>query len=71
MLLYTVHFRSETSSSFGSSSTIARLTISQVRASLEDKSNRDLATSAGKAVTKTAAALVTATARYVHELEIS
>jgi hypothetical protein len=42
-----------------------------VRASLEDKSNKDLATSAGKAVAKTAAALVTATARYVYELEIS
>lgn len=71
MLLYTLHFRSESSASVGSSSTIARLTISQVRASLEDKSNKDLATSAGRAVTKTAAALVTATARYAYELEIS
>ena len=65
MSLQTQFFNSEINSGVGSSAAIARLTISQVRAEMESKSNKDLASSAGKAVTKTAVALVAATARFV------
>lgn len=71
MSLYTQLFYSEINSGVGSSAAIARLTISQVRAELESKSNKDLAQSAGKAVTKTAVALVAATARFVLKRMIS
>ena len=71
MSLYTQFLNSEINSGVGSSAAIARLTISQVRAELESKSNKDLAQSAGKAVTKTAVALVAATARFVLKRRIS
>jgi hypothetical protein len=46
-----------------SSTALARQTMAEIKSELEMKSNTELASSAGKAVSKTAVALIAATAR--------